>query len=134
MQLNLDYHGRTIDTVKFASIKIATTNSGQIRTLDSKSQLVNRYAATYGKYLFIKSNRLGRYEPKEMLKDASIVDVYDIMNKTYEFSFYLYHYKGESIKSFTIYNNILIGLSENFLVLYRIQPYYFDLENDLNHH
>src|SRR5690606_6840343 len=79
LQLNLDYHGRTIDTVKFASIKIATTNSGQIRTLDSKSQLVNRYAATYGKYLFIKSNRLGRYEPKEMLKDASIVDVYDIM-------------------------------------------------------
>src|SRR5690606_3253437 len=30
--LNLDYQGRTIDTVKNAVIKIASTNSGQVRT------------------------------------------------------------------------------------------------------
>lgn len=129
-QLNLDYHGRTIDTVRQASIKISVTNSGQVRKLENQPVVVNSYSNTWGNYLFIKSDRLGRYEPEVMLKDASIVDVYNLKNKTYEFSFYLYHYQGESIKSFTVYKNILIGLSEHYIVLYRLQPHYFNLEND----
>lgn len=128
--LNLEYRGRTIDTVKQASIKISTMSSGRIRQLENKALIVNRYSDTWGKFLFIKSERLGRYESKEMLNDASIVDVYDLKKRSYEFSFYLYHYKGESIKSFTISHNFLIGLSENYLVLYRLQPHYFRIETD----
>lgn len=128
MNLKLDYHGRTIDTIKNASIRIASTNSGQVRTLAEKPLIVNHQSYSSGKYLFIKSDRLGKYEPAEMLKDASIVDVYNLENQTYEFSFYLYDYKREKIKSFQIYRNILIGLSEHHIVLYRLQPLNFDLK------
>ncbi len=129
MDLKLDYHGRTIDTVKNAAIKIASTNSGQVRTLAEKPLIVNHQSYSSGKYLFIKSDRLGKYEPEEMLKDASIIDVYNLENHTYEFSFYLYHYEREKIKSFQIYRNILIGLSEHHIVLYRLQPLNFNLES-----
>jgi uncharacterized membrane protein YphA (DoxX/SURF4 family) len=125
--LNLDYHGRTIDTVKNAVIKIASKNSGQVRTLAQEPLIVNHQSYSSGKYLFIKSDRLGKYEPEEMLKDASIIDVYNLKNQTYEFSFYLYDYADEKIKNFQIYKNLLIGLSEHHIVLYRLQPFYFDL-------
>ena len=126
--LDIDYQGRTIDTVKNAVIKIASTNSDQVRRLAEQPLIVNHQSYSAGKYLFIKSDRLGKYEPEEILKDASIVDVYNLENHTYEFSFYLYDYKREKIKSFQIYNNILIGLSEHHVVLYRLQPLNFELK------
>lgn len=126
--LKLDYHGHTIDTINKAVIKIASKNSGQVKTLAEKPIIVNQHSYSSGKYLFIKSDRLGRFEPEEMLKDASIIDVYNLDKQTYEFSFYLYDYKNEKIRSFQIYKNILIGLSEHHLVLYRLQPINFELE------
>src|SRR5690606_19572253 len=128
--LTLSYRGQTIDTVKNAVINIVSTHSGQVRTLAKKPLKINHYSYSAGKYLFIKSDRLGRFEPEEMLKDASIIDVYNLENKIYEFSFYLYNYAGEEIKSFHIYKNLLIGLSKNHVILYRLQPMYF---HDLKH-
>jgi uncharacterized membrane protein YphA (DoxX/SURF4 family) len=125
-ELNLGYRGHTIDTVKNAVIKIASTHSGKVNTLAEKPLIVNNQSFSSGNYLFIKSDRLGKYEPEEMLKDTSIIDVYNLQNQTYEFSFYLYDYAGEKIKNFYIYKNLLIGLSEHHIVLYRLQPLYFD--------
>ena len=127
--LNLDYKGRTIDTVRQASLQIATSSSGQIRTIKNQPVIVNEQCTTWSDYLFIKSNRLGRFEPKEMLKDASIIDVYNLKTRSYDFSFYLYHFKGEPIKTFTIYQNRLIGLSENYLVTFRLKPQFFKLNS-----
>lgn len=130
--LKLDYRGHTIDSIKKASIKIVSKNSGQVTTLAERPIIVNQHSCSSGKYLFIKSDRLGRFEPEEMLKDASIIDVYDLEKQTYKFSFYLYDYKTEKIRSFQIYKNILIGLSEHYLVLYRLQPLNFDLKEITN--
>lgn len=125
--LNLGYRGRTIDTVKNAVINISSTNSGLVSTLAEKPLIVNYQSYSFNKYLFIKSDRLGRFEPEEMIKDASIIDVYNLENETYEFSFYLYNYAGEEVKSFQIFKNLLVGLTENHIVLYRLKPMYFDL-------
>src|SRR5690606_9239705 len=70
--LNLINSGKTIDTVKNAVLKIATTNSGQVSKLSEKPLIVNYQSNTSNKYLLIKSDRLGKYEPEIMLKDASI--------------------------------------------------------------
>lgn len=127
--LKLNYKGRTIDTITQSSIKLAYQDSGRIRTLAKRPELVQLQSAVSGKYLFTKSNRLGKYESEEMLKDASIIDVYDLKKQSYEFSFYLYDYEGEKIKSFSVYGNILIGLSDHYLVLYRLQALNFDIGN-----
>src|SRR5690606_493406 len=128
--LNLIYKGQTIDTVKHAILKISKTNSGHISTLSEKPLIVNYQSSTSNKYLFIKSDRLGKYEPEIMLQDASIIDVYNLEDYSYEFSFYLYHYKNEPIKSFQIYNNILIGLSKQYIVLYRLHTPFFKINKN----
>jgi hypothetical protein len=61
-----------------------------------------------------------------MLKNATIIDVYDLVKHTYEFSFYLYDYENEKIEKFIISKNLLIGLTKHHLVTYRLKKHYFD--------
>lgn len=129
--LQLLKRSRTIDTVKQADIKLAYEDSGRIRTLAEQPTMVNKKSATSGRYLFVKSDRLGRHEPEEMLKYASIVDVYDLIEHTYEFSFYLYHHNTEPIKRFAVYGNLLVGLSEHYIVLYRLEKEFFKKYNKI---
>lgn len=117
--------GKTIDTLRLSTIKIGKEDNGTRHTIANHAEMVQVHAATSGHYLFIKSRRLGKYEEAEMLKEASIIDIYDLGDHSYVFSFYLYHYENEEIRSFEVYENLLVGLTDHYLVLYRLQPYYF---------
>jgi len=116
---------KTIDTLKVSTIRIAKEDNATKQTIGNHAEMLQLQAATSDKYLFIKSKRLGKYEDAAMLKEASIIDVYNLNDQSYEFSFYLYNYENEEIKSFEIYGNLLVGLSDHYLVLYRLQPYSF---------
>lgn len=121
------YQGSTIDTIARPVLEIAYDDGGRIRTLAKQPVFVHMQACTSGRYLFIKSNRLGRYESEDMLEQASIIDVYDLQRQTYEFSFYLNDYEGESIKSFSVQGDRLLGITDRHLVLYRLLDTRFDL-------
>ncbi|MFD2907929.1 MauE/DoxX family redox-associated membrane protein [Flavobacterium ardleyense] len=125
--LNTIEINNTIDTLRQAPLEFAYMKKSQQKKLAKQPTTVNIYAATESKYLFIKSNRLGKYESENIAKQASIIDVYNIDNSTYEFSFYLYHYKNEEIKTFKIYNNLLVGLTSNHLIIGKLKPTYFKL-------
>lgn len=116
---------KTIDTLASSSITIAKEDHGTRHTIGGHAEMLQVQAATSGHYLFVKSRRLGKFEDAEMLQEASIIDVYDVAQNTYEFSFYLYNYENEAIKTFEVHGDLLIGLSENHLVLYRLNDYYF---------
>lgn len=73
--MDLDYRGKTIDTVSQAKIDIANIASNQESTLASQALVVNGQSCVSGNYLFVNSDRLGKYEPEEMLEQASIIDV-----------------------------------------------------------
>lgn len=120
------YQGSTIDTIANPVMEVAYDDAGRSRTLAQPPVFVQLEACTSGRYLFVKSNRLGRYESEEMLEQASIIDVYNLEEKTYEFSFYLYDYEGERIKSFRVHGDKLVGLTETYLVLYKLQQSRFD--------
>lgn len=121
------YEGKTIDTLAQPQLKIAYDDAGRTRSFAEPPTFVQLQACTSGRYLFIKSNRLGRYESSEMLDDASIIDVYDLEQQTYAFSFYLYDYEGEKVKSFRVQGDKLIGLTDRHLVVYQLQEPRFDL-------
>ncbi|MCZ4320303.1 hypothetical protein O4H26_15015 [Aequorivita viscosa] len=105
----------TIDTIKTPQIDVKELQSSQEMRLGGKSVRVNGLAATYGNYLFINSDRLGKYEPDDILKQASIIDVYNIREQTYEFSFYLYHELKEKLLSFRVFGRHLYALMGNKL-------------------
>lgn len=119
---------KTIDTVSQVPIQFAYLHSRGEKKFAKQPPMIQEGAATYGKYLFTMSNRLGKFEAESMLKEASIIDVYDLQKNTYEFSFYLYNYKNEKVENFQIYNKLLIGITKHYIVTYRLKSSHFDLK------
>lgn len=119
---------KTIDTVRQVPIQFAYLHTTGEKKFAKQPPMIQQDAASYGKYLFTMSNRLGKFEAESMLKEASIIDVYDLQKNTYEFSFYLYNYKNEKVENFQIYSNLLIGITKHYIVLYRLKGSHFDLK------
>lgn len=119
------YRTNTIDTLKESTLNLVTVKSRHERKFATHPTKLQQYSTSSGNYLFVKSERLGKYEPEVMLRDAGIIDVYDLNKHTYEFSFYLYNYEGEKVKTFKVYGNLLFGLTEHYLVCYRLKSQYF---------
>ncbi|REE07795.1 hypothetical protein DFQ09_111125 [Winogradskyella pacifica] len=124
--LNLLKRSRTIDTVKKAQIRISKTDNNGASKMSAPPLIVNNMVTVYDDFLFINSNRLGKYESKDVLKEALIVDVYNWDRETYEFSFYIYNIGKESAKEFGIYNNSLVALIDNKLSVYGLREHFFN--------
>lgn len=124
--LVLDYRGKTIDTVSKAQLQIEEDKSKQQVKLGGGSLLINRLASTDGAYLYIETPRIGRHEPKDMVKEAAIIDVYNLQNNSYEFSFYLYRYKNKSLRDFWVSDGLLYALQGNYILVYKIDKKYID--------
>lgn len=124
--LKQEFIGNTIDTISRAQIKVASIDSKNTTTLASQPLVVNKQSCTYGNYLFVSSNLLGKYEPSDMLDKAAIIDVYDLKKNTYEFSFYLYDHNRKRMIGFRVQGNQLIALMENYVVTYKLDPNRFE--------
>ncbi|MFC5683605.1 DoxX family protein [Flavobacterium sp. MAHUQ-51] len=119
--LNLDYRGHTIDTTTRAKIKVRYIKSHQMSKFSAPPQLVNKNSSSYGKYLYVNAALIGKYEPEEMWKTASIIDVYDLVNQSYQYSFYVDDQKNKKMSDFKVWNNLLIGIRGNHLFSYRFK-------------
>lgn len=125
--LNLIRTGRTIDTVSQAQLNIKSYSSTNQNKLGGEPLIVNKKSATYGNYLFIHSDRPGKYDDLDVMKHASIIDIYDLTDNTYRFSFYLYHVNKSRLMDFKVYKNTLIALVDDYLISYHLKDDYFDL-------
>jgi hypothetical protein len=119
--LKLNFRGKTIDTVSRSKIQILQNESRNQTKLGGGTLLINNSAATEGKYLLISSPRLGKFEPEDMLEEASIIDVYDLTDQSYRFSFYLYTHEKSKARDFRIHKGILYALQGNHLVAYTLK-------------
>ncbi|MGV8816033.1 MAG: hypothetical protein ACOH2D_18190 [Gelidibacter sp.] len=123
--LKLIKRQNTIDTVQKAQIKLSEINIKRKTEMKAPPLVVNRMASICNDLLFINSNRLGKYEPESMLKEASIIDVYDWKKGSYEFSFYLYNIGNKAMKEFFVYDNYLMALIDDELSVYELTKKYF---------
>jgi len=126
--LQSNFQGKTIDTVSWANIKIAKEDSSRVHSMIGLPPYIQKWNSTWGKYLFVSSERLGKYESEDALKNAIIVDVYNLRDRSYEFSFYLYNQGKEKVQKFKVYRNLLVGLTNNYVVLYKLDETTFDLK------
>ena len=124
--LTLGRRGRTIDTISEAQLHIAENSSKGQRKLGGQTVLVNKAIASSGGLLFIDSPRLGKLESKNMLKDVNIIDVYDFINRTYRFSFYVYKHEMQKTRAFVVHGGVLYTLQGNYLVAYKIKSKLFE--------
>lgn len=119
-RMKLQFRGNTIDTITKAQLEIARVESHKTNTLKKPPLIVNRQSAVDGRYLYVNAALMGRLEPEEMWKVASIIDVYDLKYQTYQASFYIYHIEGKRIRSFIVRGNRAYALINNKIVAYRL--------------
>ncbi len=117
--IQLIAQGKTIDTVETASITVSSMSTGD-KQIAKPPLVVNKATAVYKNLLFIKSDRIGRFEDKTMLEDASIVDVYDLSNSRYVGSMYIYHIDGNKMRSFKVIDDKLYALSGKYLSVNKV--------------
>lgn len=118
--LQLNHLGKTIDTISQAQIKVGTIASKNQLKMAAPALTVNKNSATYGNYLFVNSKLIGKHEPINVWKHASIIDVYNLVENTYEFSFYVYNIKKDKLRSFRVLQDKFIGLIGNHIVTYQL--------------
>jgi hypothetical protein len=119
--LNLDYRGHTIDTISRAQIKTAYVPSTKQHILTSK-RFTNLESCTSGNYLFISSGLLAKNDFTRTFDVLAIIDVYDLRDNTYRFSFSLDQYDDKTkLREFQVYNNkFLIAIYGSHLIKFDI--------------
>lgn len=124
---SLNYIGKTIDTITRAQLDIRIISSKNQRKFGKNPIFVNLRAATYGRFLFIQSDRLGKYDSDEVIKAASIIDVYNLSDQTYAFSFYLYHQGLKKLNEFEVKGPHLYALIDHYLIIYKLEENNFPM-------
>ena len=115
----------TIDTISKVKIKVKYLNSKKISKLASPEYIVNARTSTFGNYLFVNSLIMGKHEEKEMWDEASIIDVYNIISNTYEFSFYLTNIKNNKMTDFVINGKSAYVITGQFLSSYKLKNSFY---------
>ncbi|WP_417237366.1 MauE/DoxX family redox-associated membrane protein [Bizionia paragorgiae] len=118
---SLDYLGKTIDTISRPQLDVRTIASKNERKMGKNPIFVNLLASTYGEYLFIQSDRLGKYESEETIKSAAIIDVYSLTDQSYLFSFYLYHSGLKKLHEFKVDGKNLYAIIDTYLIHYQLK-------------
>lgn len=117
----LDYRGNTIDTIAHAKIKVAYLKGKNERKMAAPPLIVNAHTAVCDNLLFIHSKVPGRYENEKIWEQASIIDVYDVENNKYIFSFPIYEIGAQKLRSFFVTPTHLFVLMDTQIVVYRLK-------------
>lgn len=114
-RLKLIKRGKTIDTISKAKLQVVKIKNSHIRKLAKPPLFVNKSSAVSGHNLFVNSAIPGKFEKDALWKAASIIDVYDLRDNSYLYSFCIYDIQGRKARSFIINADNLYALIGNYL-------------------
>jgi len=118
--LNIQYKGKTIDTVSHAHIKVASLASEGRQTLTSPGGVVNRLSCMDGKWIYVNSKLMANNEKKSEFDKVSAIDVYSLEDGSYHFSFYLPHLGDKKLTAFRVFNKTLVALYDHYIYTFRL--------------
>lgn len=118
--LNLQHESRTIDTTKHAQLKVVYLKERGERKLGAPPYIVNIQSTASQGRLLVNSAITGRFEDKNMWKNASIIDVYDTAEKTYLSSIYIYDQERLKMDGMMLYGSNLYVLVGTHLQRYKL--------------
>ncbi|HEY0609751.1 MAG TPA: hypothetical protein VGD35_08850 [Chitinophaga sp.] len=118
--LNIQYKGRTIDTVSHAHIKVASLVSEGKSTLASPSGVVNRLSCIDEQWIYVNSKLMANNEKKEEFDKLSVIDVYSLRDGSYHFSFYLPALGDTKMRAFRVFNKTLVALYDHYVYTFRL--------------
>lgn len=119
-KLEIKGRGTTIDTISHAKLSIIKDQQYNQRKFSKPPLFVNKDITVYKNLLFVNSAIPGRYETDRMWKRTSIIDVYDLMNKTYILSFTLNDLDNRKVKKIVAQNDQLYVLIGTHIIRYKM--------------
>ncbi len=129
--LNILWKGRTIDTTSRVTFKVSEIRSEKSVTLSSPPLTVNKESCVYNKYLFVRSNLSATNENMKAFSKSAVIDVYDVIDRSYKFSFYLPDQGALKLSSFKVIDSRLIAIYGHWVAVYNLMPKYFSLSSFL---
>ena len=85
---------------------------------------VNNGMIVDGENLFVHSNMMAKNESLERFKSQSVIDVYNIEDGSYRFSFYVEKNDGNQMQDFRANESILVVLFKGLLVTFELPSAY----------
>lgn len=116
--LKVRYHANTIDTVRIANVQLKRIGTKMI--LAVPPDVVNNKLCVSGNKIFIQSNLKADNEESAAFHASEVIDVYDLINGKYSFSFNLPLVEKQKLKEFSVHKNKLIAIYNNSLAIFRI--------------
>jgi hypothetical protein len=121
--LNVLLRGHTIDTNRTAKIRVTTTSKGE-SLLSAPPNNVNALCRVSGSKLYILSTLLSDNEEYAILRENNIIDVYDLTNGKYLYSFYVPRFEKSRLYDFQVRDNSLYALYNHHLQSFRLDHSY----------
>ncbi|WP_051219106.1 hypothetical protein [Flavobacterium frigidarium] len=116
--MQLVHRVSNIDTTTKAKLKVVRVKKSGDSKLTAPPYTVNLRSAAFDELLFNQSGLRGRYESKKNWNYVSVIDVYDITNKIYLFSFYIYHEYKMKMSDLLITEKALYAIVGHQIVKY----------------
>lgn len=118
--MHLIYQGRTIDNVTESKIQIASLGSAGRQIIANAPLVVNKQSCLTKEYLYIRSGVAAKNDPKNIMDDCAVIDVYSPRTGKYLRSLYAFHFRGYPLRSFQVIGHYFFGLYGPYLSLWRI--------------
>jgi len=122
LKLQLLARNRTIDTTSHAKISVAHNAKDKYASLSSPPYIVNRAVECSEGKLLINSNLIADNESRDTFQSADVIDVYDLTDGGYMFSFYIPRNNGDKLTHFELRENQLFVLRGGTLEIYEPNP------------
>ncbi len=116
--LRLSFKSKTIDTTSIARIQVARIRNKIV--MANPPPIVNKRICIDGSFLYIQSAVLAINEVPSQAMNNSTIDVYNLRDGQYMYSFYLQHLNGVPLSQFTIHDKFLYALHRDQLIRYHI--------------
>ncbi|WP_343303076.1 hypothetical protein AAHN97_16095 [Chitinophaga niabensis] len=116
--LNVLYKAETIDTNTVAKISVSDTDTES--TLDAASLTINNISCISDSLIFVSSNLMGDNESIVEYNKSNSIDVYSLRDGKYLYSFGLPKYQENSIKDIDVFEDKLVAIYKNRIIIYRL--------------
>lgn len=121
--LNIIGTGRTIDRhdLKQNYVKRLTTDVKNSELTNTAPPLVlNKFNYVYDGVLYNISRMQSENDTKNDMDESVVVDIYNLTNNRYTFSFRIPNYNNEMVKQFAVINDKIISIYKSMIIVYKI--------------
>jgi hypothetical protein len=124
--MNVEYEGKTIDTISRAQIKVAKLSAHNKSVMAAPPLMVNKRARISEEWLFVQSNLLAKNENLDAFNSSSVIDVYSLKDKEYKYSFYIKDFNKTKMRDFCVIDKRIIILTGNYILSADLMPDYLE--------